>query len=479
MKGLEPYPVSRDSGVLWLGQLPAHWSVLPLRALLTEVDQRDHPDEQMLSVTITRGVIPQSTFLEDSSKKDASRLDKSAYKLVVPGDLAYNKMRAWQGAFGVSRHRGIVSPAYVVERPGAGADPSFIHYLLRTPAFANEAERWSYGIASDMWSLRPEHFRMIYACVPPIGEQAAIVLFLGHADRRIRRYIAAKKKLIGLLNEQKQAVIHRAVTRGLDPAVRLKASGIDWLGDMPEHWRVTPLNAASSSIQTGPFGSQLHAGEYVMGGTPVINPSHLRDGVIHADVRTSVSQQRAEDLARHQLKFGDVVMARRGELGRCAQVTKEQEGWLCGTGSLRIRPRLDAYEPSYLVELLGSSGVRQALIMSSVGATMDNLNASMVARLRLPVPPLLEQGVIMERVSAVSADTRSAVGQIQSEIDLIREYRTRLISDVVTGKLDVREASALLPDEVEEAELLDDTDVLAQGDESEVDLDAALDEVVA
>ena len=169
----------------------------------------------------------------DTSKKDSSRLDKSAYKLVRPGDVAYNKMRAWQGAIGVSTYQGIVSPAYVVQRPRDGANPLYFHHLLRTPAFATEAERWSYGIVSDMWSLRPEHFKMIHCCLPPLPEQRAIVRYLDHVDDRIRRYVSAKEKLIALLEEERQAVIHRAVTRGLDPNVPLKPSGVEWLGDVP------------------------------------------------------------------------------------------------------------------------------------------------------------------------------------------------------------------------------------------------------
>src|SRR5207249_6761556 len=144
-------------------------------------------------------------------KKDSSNLDRSAYKLVQPRDIAYNKMRVWQGAIGTSGLRGIISPAYVVMRLRKDDDlASFFHYLYRTPQFAKEAERWSYGIASDMWSLRPEHFRMIYSVRPPRDEQGAIVRFLDHANGRIERAIRAKKKLIALLHEQKQAVIHRA-----------------------------------------------------------------------------------------------------------------------------------------------------------------------------------------------------------------------------------------------------------------------------
>jgi type I restriction enzyme S subunit len=236
--GLKTYPSYKDSGVPWLGMVPEHWKVLPSRAIFAEVNERNHPYEEMLSVTINRGVIRQEALLIDSSKKDSSNLNKSAYKLVCPGDIAYNKMRAWQGAIGASDFRGIVSPAYVVMRPRDDHNPRYFHELYRTPHFAKEAERWSYGITSDMWSLRPEHFKMIYSAVPPREEQEAIVRFLDHVNRRIERYIRAKKKLIALLNEQKQAIIHRAVTRGLDPNVRLKPSGIPWLGDIPKHWEV-------------------------------------------------------------------------------------------------------------------------------------------------------------------------------------------------------------------------------------------------
>ena len=125
--------------------MPAHWDVLPNRAIFAEVNERNNLDESMLSVTITKGVIHQRALLEDSSKKDVSWFDRSDYKLVRPGDIAYNKMRAWQGAIGASEYYGIGSPAYVVHRPRNGANSRYLHYLLRTPAFAREAERWSYG----------------------------------------------------------------------------------------------------------------------------------------------------------------------------------------------------------------------------------------------------------------------------------------------------------------------------------------------
>lgn len=251
VNGLKPYPSYKGSGAEWLGVVPEHWAVLPNRGLFKEITERDHSDEQMLSVTIRKGVIQQKTLFANSSKKDTSNQDKSAYKLVRPGDIVYNKMRAWQGAIGVSDYLGIVSPAYVVQRLYYIADPRYFHYLLRTPSFAKEAERWSYGITSDMWSLRPEHFKMIYGCLPPLDEQSAIVRYLNYIDRRIRRYIRDKQKLIKLLEEQKQAIIHRAVTRGLDPNVRFKPSGIEWLGDIPEHWQIRKISHIANTITKG------------------------------------------------------------------------------------------------------------------------------------------------------------------------------------------------------------------------------------
>jgi type I restriction enzyme S subunit len=239
---LRPYPEYKESGQRWIGDVPRHWSVMPNRGLFSEVKDRNHPDEEMLSVTITRGIVRQKALLEGSSKKDSSNLDRSAYKLVQPGDIAYNKMRAWQGALGASTVRGIISPAYVVMRLRSDdASPSYFHHLYRTPQFAKEAERWSYGITSDMWSLRPEHFKMIYTPEPPPPEQATIVRFLDWANGRLERAIRAKRTVIALLGEQKQAIIHRAVTRGVDRAVQLKASGVPWLGDIPQHWGVRRL----------------------------------------------------------------------------------------------------------------------------------------------------------------------------------------------------------------------------------------------
>jgi len=215
-RGLHPDVPLKPSGIPWLGDIPMHWDVAPARGLFKEVIERGHEEEQMLSVTIKRGIITQAQLLENSVKKDSSRQDRSAYKLVRVGDIAYNKMRAWQGAFGASTLGGIVSPAYVVVRPRNDVSCRFYHYLFRTPTFATEAERWSYGIASDMWSLRPEHFRLIKLPVPKATEQNEIAEYL---DRELLQYdtaIARTEREIALMQEYRTRLTADLVTGKLD-----------------------------------------------------------------------------------------------------------------------------------------------------------------------------------------------------------------------------------------------------------------------
>lgn len=466
---LKPYSAMKDSDVAWLGQIPEHWRVLPNRAVFAEVKEKNHPEADMLSVTITKGVIRQQTLLEGSSKKDNSNQDKSAYKLVHPGDIAYNKMRAWQGAVGVSEYEGIVSPAYVVQRPREGTVPRYLHYLLRTPAFAKEAERWSYGITSDMWSLRPEHFKMIYSCFPPSSEQAAIVRFLDYADRRIRRYIRAKQKLIKLLEEQKQAIIHRAVTRGLDPNVRLKPSGVEWLGEVPEHWKLVRLKDVAT-VQTGlTLGKTYKSAETRR--YPYLRVANVQAGRLNLHTIKEVDVPESE--ARGcMLRAGDVLMTEGGDidkLGRGCVWKGEIDNCLHQNHVFAVRCG-NRLLPEFLVGLMASGHGRTYFQVTAKQTT--NLAATNSTTLRafpLFLPDVEEQRHILLSVASEASILDRTIGDAVREIDLLREYRTRLIADVVTGKLDVREAAARLPDETEDTDSLDDFEAESVDEEAATD----------
>lgn len=447
---LEPYPEYKESGQRWVGDVPKHWWVVPNRALFAEVKERNHPDEEMLSVTITRGIVRQKELLEGSSKKDSSNLDKAAYKLVQPRDIAYNKMRAWQGAVGASAHRGIISPAYVVLRLRDAHDlPSYFHHLYRTPQFAKEAERWSYGITSDMWSLRPEHFKMIYTPQPPPAEQAAIVRFLDWGNGRLERAIQAKQKVIALLGEQKQAIIHRAVTRGLDPSVPLKTSGIAWVGDIPQHWEVRRAKYLFHEVDD----------RSTDGGEELLSVSHLT-GVTPRSQK-NITMFKAASYAGHKVcRPGDLVVntmwAWMGALG-------------VSTCSGIISPAYAVYRPRrpaaivgvYLDGLLRSRPYVSNIICRSTGVRSSRLRLYPDEFFRLPIiqPPAEEQQRIVQAIQRETAEMNAAISRLDREVELLREYRTRMVADVVTGKLDVREAAARLPDEAQTDPVEDDNDL--------------------
>ena len=454
-----PHREMKSLGVLWLGEVPAHWEVKPARALFAEVKDQNRPDEPLLSVTIARGVIRQTDLLVDSSKKDSSNQDKAKYKLVLPGDIAYNKMRAWQGAVGCSSYRGIVSPAYIVQRPRPDVSARFMHYLLRTPDFAKEAERWSYGITSDQWSLRPEHFKMIYCCLPPPDEQSAIVRFLDNATRRIGQAIGAKQRLIKLLEQERQVIIHHAVTRGLDSNVRLKPSGIEWLGDIPDHWKVVRLGRRIELVTGFPFksdGFTQGAGDIRLLRGINISPKGIRWVEVVRWPLSEHGKYRAFDL-----HVGDIVLGMDRPIihsgTRVATVSAPDVPALLLQRVARIRPR-DGLQCEFLTLLLAGKSFADYLTPIFTGISVPHLSPEQIKSFCFALPTEDEQWEIVQWVGAATRNIDASISGAGREIALLREYRTRLIADVVTGKLDVREAAARLPENRPEVEGSDATD---------------------
>ena len=461
IEGLKPYPEYKESGHRWLGSVPNHWSVLPNRALFDEVKDRNHPKEEMLSVTITRGIVRQKALLDGSSKKDSSNLNKGAYKLVQPCDIAYNKMRAWQGALGASTLRGIISPAYVVMRPRKEANPWFYHNLYRTPSFAKEAERWSYGITSDMWSLRPEHFKVIGSVLPPLDEQSAIVRFLDHANRKIDGFIRAKRKLIGLLNEQKQAIIHRAVTRGLDPSVPLKNSGVPWLGEIPKHWEARRVKQAARILR-GKFSHRpRNDPSFYDGPYPFIQTG----SVAQADKFITSYNQTLNEKGLSVSKLfpsGTLVMTIAANIGDVAVLTFEA----CFPDSIVGFVPKGPLDRDYLYFVFLC--MKGELLRETPVNTQGNLNVERIGTMWMPLPPLSEQEQITKHIERCTEPLTTAIARTEREIALMQEYRTRLTADIVTGKLDVREAAAKLPATIDDGNAEESSNEISGEPEEEI-----------
>lgn len=442
---LKPYPAYKPAGVSWLHQVPEHWEVLPNRALFTEVNESGRPEDEMLSVTIGRGVLKQTEHLANSTKKDSSRKDKSTYKRAGVNDIVYNKMRAWQGAFGMSRYSGIVSPAYVVQRPTSKSVAEFYHYVFRSPLFAKEAERNSYGLASDIWNLRPEHFKTILNICPPTDEQHLIVRYLHALDTKVKRYIRTKRSLIARLQEQKQAIIQRAVTRGLDPNVKLKPSGVEWLGEVPEHWEVRRV---SSFCRVGngstPLRGQL--AYWASQGFPWLNSASVNNTVIDSSTQF-VTKRALKECHLPVVQPGSVLVAITGQgktRGTAALLAIEAT---INQHIAYLAPKTDVCSGEYLREFLAASYGALREISDNSGSTKGALTCAQLKQFKVALPPPDEQQDILQHLKNELRFVNESLNRVQEEISLMLEYHTRLIADVVTGAVDVRTAAQALPDQ--------------------------------
>lgn len=446
---LKLYPGYKESGSPWLGQVPRHWEVLPLAALAFPKSLTNHINRQLLSVYLQRGVV---RFADVAEKRtNATSEDLSRYQAVDPGDFVLNNQQAWRGSVGVSKHAGIVSPAYLVLSLSSRYVASYANLLFRDWFMVSRYLVCSKGIGTIQRNLYWPQLKRTDTLLPPPDEQAAIVRFLAWANGRLDRAIRAKRKVIALLNEQKQAIIHRAVTRGLDPSVPLKPSGIPWLGDLPQHWEVMRLKR----LGVVKIGLTYSPGEMVgETGTLVLRASNVRNGVIVNADNVYVSKKVPEALI---VKEDDILICvrsgSRNLVGKSALITRGFEGVTYGAFMSLLRSK----DNKFIFWVLNSN-LFTCVMAEFETSTINQLTQNDLRNLVIPVPPQTEQATIADYLRSATSDSDAAISRLEREIELLREYRTRLVADVVTGKLDVRKAAALLPEEAGESSTERETD---------------------
>lgn len=465
---LRPYSETKPSGVDWLPALPNGWEIHRAKYSFREIDDRSEAGgEELLSVSHKTGVTPRS-------QKNITMFMAESYeghKVCRPGDIVVNTMWAWMAAIGVSRHVGIVSPAYGVYRPRTPDrfEPKFLDYLLRTELYRAEYLRSSRGITTSRLRLYPPDFLNIPFVQPPLGAQRLIVRFLDWHGAQTAKLVRAKKKIIALLNEQKQAIIHRAVTRGLDPNAKLKPFGIPWLGDVPEAWEVKRLKQVSRIR----YGLGQPPAEKV-GGLALIRATNIDHGRILAKNLVFVDPDAVPRSRGAFLKTGEIIVVRSGAYtADSAIIPAEYEGSVAGYDIVVTATRV---LPEFLAAVLLAPHVQiDQLIPASMRAAQPHLNAEELGAAVLAVPDVQSQRGIVAHIDVETALASKAIDIAQREIAVIQEFRTRLIADVVTGKLDVRAAAASLPETTEFGPI----DDLTEADGVDEDIDASDDAEVA
>ena len=451
---VKPYCAMNDTGLPWLGAVPTHWDQRRLKSILRPIDRRSATGaETLLSLRRDHGVVVYS----DHFSRPAQGATTVGYKIVVKGQLVLNRLQANNGLVFDSSLDGLVSPDYSVFEPKAPVSVRYLSLLLRTPAYRDHFRRESTGLgtgSAGFLRLYDDRFLETPVVLPTIGEQVAILRFFGDADRRIRRCIGAKQKLIKLLEEQKQAVIHRAVTRGLDPNVRLKPSGVEWLGDVPEHWHVAALRHRYDQVLGKMLDTKRITGENSL---PYLRNTDVQWDKINTEDLPSMDIA-PDEYGRYTVREGDLLVCEGGELGRAAIWVGQLP--VCGFQKAlhRLRPRRAARDqPRFLCFALRAAANACAFNDGHV-STIAHLTGDKLRGQVFPFPPATEQVSIVRWLDRGLASMATAIESARREASLLREYRTRLIADVVTGKLDVREAAARLPEEVRDSEPPDDVE---------------------
>jgi type I restriction enzyme S subunit len=419
------YAEYQDSGVGYIRNIPSHWKTASLSKLFYIKAGGDVKTDLYSDTQTEEHPHPIYTNTKD---------EKAIYGYTSKSNYPPNSITvSGRGEVGVAAFRDHPYDAIIrllVLIPQRKCSCKFFAYFInKVIDFRVES-----SAIGQLSTLQISPYKVVF---PSLKEQEQIARFLDHETAKIDALIEKQQQLIALLKEKRQAVISHAVTKGLNPDAPMKHSGVEWLGAVPGHWDVCQLKFKTLNMQTGPFGSQLHAEDYVENGIPLINPAHIVDGELLPDPKCSVDGSTQNRLARHQLCGGDLLLARRGELGRCAVVSDDQQGWLCGTGSLRATLSLGLV-PDYAYMLVSSEGVRVELALESKGSTMDNLNTETLGKIRLPVPPVQEQRDILGYVNRISTKYDQTELLAKQQVTLLQERRTALISATVTGKIDVR-----------------------------------------
>jgi type I restriction enzyme S subunit len=422
------YPAYKPSGVEWLGEVPEHWASRRLGFFFAERREKVS-DKNFEALSVTKdGIVPQ---LDTAAKTD----DGDNRKCVRTGDFVINSRSDRKGSSGLSRLDGSVSLICTVLRPQESVQGGFIHHLLRSVSFQEEFYRFGKGIVADLWSTNYSAMSGITLAMPPLEEQESIAIFLDHETAKIDALIAEQQRLIELLQEKRQAVISHAVTKGLNPHAPMKDSGVEWLGEVPEHWDVCRVKAVSVFTTSGPRGWSERVGDV---GALFVQSGDLTDAM-DVDFANCKRVQVGDDAeaARTKLLDGDLVVcitgAKTGNVAVCESVPESSyvNQHLC-----LIRPG-EGVHPRFLAALL-KSGCGQTYFSLAQYGLKQGLSLEDVREAPVALPTLDEQDYICQWLRGVSSRYLPLEAESQRTISLLQERRSALISAAVTGQIDVR-----------------------------------------
>jgi type I restriction enzyme S subunit len=450
---MKTYPQYKDSGVPWMGRVPTNWDVKPLRTILKLRNEKNNPIKttQVLSLSIARGV---TLYSHEGRGGNKAKDDLTAYKIAQVGDIVLNSMNVVVGAVGLSKYTGAISPVYYALYPNEEKiDINFYDKVFSNKAFQRYLLIYGKGILikkgdsgklnTIRMKISPNDLKSTILPLPSKKEQISIARYLDWKTSKIIKFIKGKKKLIALLKEQKQNIINEAITKGANPDVKMKESGIEWIGKIPEHWEIRKLRHICT-FQNGISES----GDFFTDGTPFVSygdvyKNRVLPSMVTGKAKADLAQQKA-----YSVKKGDIFFTRTSETIDEIGITSicfESIDLAVFSGFLiRARPTKAIISPDFSEYAFQATGVREYFSKEMNIVTRASLGQNLLKNLPVVLPPVEEQLEIAAFLRSESAIIDKTIARTEREIELIQEYRTRLVSDVVTGKVDVR--SVKIPD---------------------------------
>jgi|LFRM01.1.fsa_nt_gb type I restriction enzyme S subunit len=430
---LKPYAKYKETPALWLNSIPDHWESHKIRELFVERSEKvSDKDYSPLSVS-KAGVVPQIATVAKTNNGDNR-------KLVRKGDFVINSRSDRRGSSGISNYDGSVSLINIVLKPRSFVNGRYMHYLLKSHYFIEEFYRNGRGIVADLWTTRYTEMKSIYLPVPSIEEQDQIVRFLDWKLAKINKLIRAKKKQIALLNEHKQVIINNAITKGLDSKVSMKNSGIEWIGETPTTWKIKRLkNVATTFGRIGFRGySTVDLVDNEEDGAITTSPSNIKEDSMSFEKCSYLTWEKYEESPEIQLRENDILIVKTGSsYGKTGFIDSLPKKATINPQLLIVRNRSNELHSKFLYFVIKSRYFQDQIKCEIIGSTIPTISETKILSFFLAIPPKDVQEKLLVYIESVIDKHRLAIKKIEDEISLLQEYRIRLISDVVTGKIDV------------------------------------------
>ena len=425
MKLLSKYNSYKNSEVVWLGSVPEHWEIVKSKRILVEASIKGFPNEELLAATQTKGVIPKSLY-ENTTVTATKNFE--TLKLVEKGDFVIS-LRSFQGGIEYAHYRGIISPAYTILKPQNKVVHKYYRYLLKSKRYISGLTLLITGIREGQ-NIDTGKFKDSYLPLPTKPEQTAIANFLDYKLEKIERFITKKKQLIKLLNEKKAAIINQAVTKGLNPNAEMKDSGIEWLGDIPDNYRVWKFKFFTK-ILSGYSPEQV---SFIDTGIDYFKVEQLND--VDENYRLTNSFWNVQSTSVNKIHPSNILLI-------------PKRGGAIGTNKVAISTKECVFDTNVMglkfdktivdIDFIAFWIKNRNLIAIADTTTIPQINNKHINPLQIALPNLFEQKKIVEYVKTKTTKIDKTITTIEKEIALVEEYKTAVIAEAVTGKIDVRD----------------------------------------